>query len=214
MSADGSHILMAGHQSEYCTVFEYAIRFRLPLHPRLAGEPLRAGERRRHPGSDQRRAGLLRGNVTRRQQGVLHHDRPAVAGGRRHEQRYVPVRRERTNDAVSQEGSLGNTDECSADLDRKMRGGGPSLPNGSPGPKCFDTTARTPGLDDLLANQSGDIYFYSPEDLAAGRSGRRRSSGISTCIHDGHLHLVTTLRSGHPSRTRARSRGDGATPRS
>ena len=71
---------------------------------------------------------------------------------------------------VSQEGSLGSTDECSASWTEKC-GVEPITPERISGSEGYETTARTPGPDDQIAYQSGDVYFYSPEDLQPGEVG-------------------------------------------
>src|SRR5262249_12498554 len=108
---------------------------------------------------------------------------------------------------VSQNGSLGSTDECEPASWTEKCGVKPITPERILGSEGYETTARTPGIDDQIAYQSGDVYFYSPEDLVpeeAGVDGQRNLY----LYHDGHLRLVTTFEPGTEV-DRATISGDG-----
>ena len=96
---------------------------------------------------------------------------------------------------VSQNGSLGSTDECAPTVDRKSAAWKPITPEKIIGSEGYETTARTPGTDDQIAYESGDIYFYSPEDLVPGEVGGDGQRNLYL-YHDGHLQLVTTFEPG------------------
>jgi len=92
---------------------------------------------------------------------------------------------------VSQEGSLGNSDACSASWTPKC-GVQILTPEKQVGSLYYELVARVPGLDDELARDSGDIFFYSPEDLVAGEVGGDGQRNLYL-YHHGHLRLVTTF---------------------
>ena len=52
--------------------------------------------------------------------------------------------------------------------------------------------SSVPGLDDRIARESGDVYFYSPELLDAGSPGIRNQRNLYV-FHKGAVHLVATL---------------------
>ncbi|HEY7257266.1 MAG TPA: hypothetical protein VH476_11365 [Solirubrobacterales bacterium] len=96
---------------------------------------------------------------------------------------------------ISQNGSLGNSDECSATWTVKC-GVQPLNPMAAHSySEFFDQRANVPGLDDLIANESGDIYFYSPEDLVPGEIGGDGERNLYV-ERKGELKLVTTLEPG------------------
>jgi hypothetical protein len=95
---------------------------------------------------------------------------------------------------VSQEGTLGNDDECSATWTENC-GVKQITPQFMEEGKFFDRHARVPGMDDILAPNSGDIYFYSPEDLVEGEIGGNGQRNLYL-FRNGHLRLVTTFEPG------------------
>jgi hypothetical protein len=96
---------------------------------------------------------------------------------------------------ISQNGSLGNSDECNASWTEKC-GVQPLNPIAAHVySEFFDQRANVPGLDDLIANESGDIYFYSPEDLVPGEIGGDGERNLYV-EREGRLKLVTTLEPG------------------
>jgi hypothetical protein len=95
---------------------------------------------------------------------------------------------------ISQEGALGNTDACTATWTTKC-GVLPLTPIAMQFSEYFDLRAHVPGMDDVLANESGDIYFYSPEDLVAGKVGGDGERNLYL-YRDGQLHFVTTFQPG------------------
>ena len=95
---------------------------------------------------------------------------------------------------VSQEGDLGNSDSCSATWTTAC-GVQPLTPKAAQYSEIFDLVARVPGIDDVLANESGDIYFYSPEDLVKGEVGGDGERNLYL-FRNGKLHFVTTFEPG------------------
>jgi hypothetical protein len=95
---------------------------------------------------------------------------------------------------ISQEGALGNTDACTATWTQKC-GVQPLSPKAMQFSEFFDLRAFVPGIDDVLANESGDIYFYSPEDLVAGQVGADGERNLYL-YRDGQIHFVTTFQPG------------------
>src|SRR4029079_15410494 len=71
---------------------------------------------------------------------------------------------------VSRGPGLGNTDECSATWVEKC-GVQPLTPIFMNYSELFELKARFQGIDDVMAADSGDIYFYSPEDLVPNEVG-------------------------------------------
>jgi hypothetical protein len=95
---------------------------------------------------------------------------------------------------VSQEGSLGNDDECSATWTEKC-GVKMITPINFQAGRYFDRKAHVQGIDDVLAPGNGDIYFYSPEDLVEGQIGGNGQRNLYL-YRNGHLQLVTTFEPG------------------
>ncbi len=95
---------------------------------------------------------------------------------------------------ISQEGALGNSDSCSSTWTTKC-GVQALTPSAAQYSEFFDLVARMPGIDDVLANESGDIYFYSPEDLVPGEVGGDGERNLYL-YRDGRLHFVTTFEPG------------------
>ena len=96
---------------------------------------------------------------------------------------------------ISQNGSLGNSDECSASWTEKC-GVQPMNPIAAHSySEFFDQRANVPGLDDLVAGDSGDIYFYSPEDLVPEEIGGDGERNLYV-ERGGTLKLVATFQPG------------------
>ena len=95
---------------------------------------------------------------------------------------------------VSQEGTLGNDNDCNATWTEQC-GVKPLTPLLFQESEFFDRHARVPGIDDVVAPTSGDIYFYSPEDLVEGETGGNGQRNLYLFRH-GHLQLVTTFEPG------------------
>jgi hypothetical protein len=95
---------------------------------------------------------------------------------------------------VSREGNLGNTDKCSASWVEKC-GVEPLTPQFMNYSELFDLKARVQGIDDVMASESGDVYFYSPEDLVPGAVGGDGQRNLYL-FRNGQLHLVTTFEPG------------------
>jgi hypothetical protein len=95
---------------------------------------------------------------------------------------------------VSQEGTLGNNDECSATWTVKC-GVKMITPEHFEAGEYFDRKAHVQGIDDVLAPGNGDIYFYSPEDLVQGEIGGNGQRNLYL-YRNGHLQLVTTFEPG------------------
>jgi hypothetical protein len=92
---------------------------------------------------------------------------------------------------ISQNGTLGDDDECSATWTPAC-GVQPLTPLRSQWSEFFDKRALVPGADDVLANVSGDIYFYSPEDLVPGEIGGDGERNLYL-YRNGDLQYVTTF---------------------
>jgi guanyl-specific ribonuclease Sa len=95
---------------------------------------------------------------------------------------------------ISREGGLGNNDNCSATWVEKC-GVQPLTPQFMNYSELFEQKARVQGIDDVMANDSGDIYFYSPQDLVPGEVGGDGQRNLYL-YRNGHLHLVTTFEPG------------------
>jgi hypothetical protein len=93
---------------------------------------------------------------------------------------------------ISQEGSLGNRDDCNANWNGGQCNVTALTPERAVGSTEFDYVAHVPGVDDLLANQTGDVYFYSPEDLVEGQVGGENERNLYL-YRNGHLQLVSAL---------------------
>ncbi|HEX6228455.1 MAG TPA: hypothetical protein VFZ41_03220, partial [Solirubrobacterales bacterium] len=92
---------------------------------------------------------------------------------------------------ISQNGTLGDGDECSASWTAGC-GVQPLTPEKHQWSEYFDKRALVPGADDVLANVSGDIYFYSPEDLVPGEIGGDGERNLYL-FRNGELQYVTTF---------------------
>lgn len=97
---------------------------------------------------------------------------------------------------ISRNGELGNDDTCAATWVAKC-GVLPLTPLYSDYSEHFDYKTRVEGIDDVLARNSGDIYFYSPEDLVPGEVGGDGQRNLYL-YRNGHLKLVSTLEPGAP----------------
>jgi hypothetical protein len=193
VSSDGSHILMAATTSSSCTVFEYPFRC-----PYVLASPAILYER-------------VNDAVTRE----VTDGKLAYFVGMSHDGSKVdftttanlsPEDKDNSSDLyqfnadtdewtlVSQEGSLGSTDECSATWTEGC-GVQDITPERVLGSQGYETTARTPGPDDQIAYQNGDVYFYSPEDLQPGEVGENGQRNLYV-YHKGKVHFVSTLEPG------------------
>jgi hypothetical protein len=92
---------------------------------------------------------------------------------------------------ISQNGALGTGDECSSSWTQQC-GVQPLSPEKYQWSEYWDKRALVPGSDDVLANLSGDIYFYSPEDLVPGEIGGDGERNLYL-FKDGEITYVTTL---------------------
>jgi hypothetical protein len=82
---------------------------------------------------------------------------------------------------LSQGNGNGNTDECAALWDTAC--------------DVKPLTTQRPDLDDKIASKSGDIYFYSPEQLDPANPGVKNERNLYV-FRDGAVHYVTTLDTG------------------
>jgi hypothetical protein len=98
-------------------------------------------------------------------------------------------------DLISREGSLGNDDGCSASWVAKC-GVAPLTPHEADFSEHMRFKTRTEGIDDVLAKNSGDIYFYSPEDLIPNEVGGDGQRNLYVYRH-GQLKLVATFEPEH-----------------
>jgi hypothetical protein len=92
---------------------------------------------------------------------------------------------------VSQNGTLGSSDDCSASWTSKC-GVQPLSPQKGQWSEYFDRRAMVTGADDVLAKTSGDIYFYSPEDLVPGKIGGDGERNLYL-YRRGQIQYVTTF---------------------
>jgi hypothetical protein len=95
---------------------------------------------------------------------------------------------------ISRNGALGNGDNCSATWVAKC-GVLPLTPLYSDPSEHFDYKTRVEGIDDVLARNTGDVYFYSPEDLVPGEVGGDGQRNLYL-FRNGHLKLVATFEPG------------------
>ena len=79
---------------------------------------------------------------------------------------------------LSQGNGNGDTDECAASWDS--------------GCDIRQVTTQRPDLDDTIASRSGDIYFYSPEQLDAQNPGVKNERNLYV-YREGAVHYVTTF---------------------
>ena len=208
VSSDGSHILMAATTSAHCTVYEYGeYGFRCPY---ILASPAILYERVNDSVTREVTKGELAYFVG------MSHDGSKVDFTTTAQ--LMPEDEDTSSDMyqydadtdqwtlVSQEGSLGSTDECSATWTEKcgVKAITPERVSGSEG---YETTARTPGPDDQIAYQNGDVYFYSPEDLQPGEAGADGQRNVYL-YHEGHVRFVATLEPG-TELTRTTISGDG-----
>ncbi len=91
---------------------------------------------------------------------------------------------------ISQGNGDGNTDECNASWTTgcSVKPLSPEFahPNGN------QTISAPSAMDDLIAENSGDIYFYSPELLDPTKPGIKNERNLYV-YHDGAVHLVATF---------------------
>jgi hypothetical protein len=94
---------------------------------------------------------------------------------------------------LSQGNGNGNTDSCNATWGVEGCGVLPLTPEQAH-PRVGLATS-VPGLDDLYAEESGDIYFYSPEQLDPQRPGIKNQKNLYL-YRNGAVKLVATLEPG------------------
>jgi hypothetical protein len=209
VSSDGSHILMAATTSESCTVFEYGkYGFRCPY---ILASPAILYERVNDSITREVTKGHLAYFVG------MSHDGSKVDFTTT--AKLVPEDEDNSSDMyqynadtdewtlVSQVGSLGSTDNCSAGWTAGC-GVQAITPEKISGSEGYETTARTPGPDDQIAYQSGDVYFYAPEDLQAGEVGADGQRNLYL-YHKGTVRFVATFEPGTEIE-RATISGDGS----
>lgn len=196
VSSDGSHILMAATTSEHCSVFVYGkYGFRCPY---ILASPAILYERVNDAVTREVTKGELAYFVGMSKDGSKV-DFTTTA-------QLVPEDQDTSSDMyqynadtnqwtlISQEGSLGSTDNCTATWTEKC-GVQAITPERILGSEGYETTARTPGVDDQIAYANGDVYFYSPEDLQPGEVGGDGQRNLYL-YHNGHVQLVTTFEPG------------------
>jgi hypothetical protein len=103
---------------------------------------------------------------------------------------------------VSVGNGAGNEDDCAAswiggcDIEipqtERRWGGESELPFGNSGVPFF----QAQGLDDLIAEQSGDVYFYSPEILDGSKFGIPNQRNLYVARANGDVQLVEALDAG------------------
>ncbi len=94
---------------------------------------------------------------------------------------------------LSQGNGQGNSDECSDTWGPSGCGVEflrPELPHPDRG-----IMVTAPGMDDLFAEDSGDIYFYSPENLDGTHPGVKNERNLYV-YRNGEVHLVATMDQG------------------
>jgi len=94
---------------------------------------------------------------------------------------------------VSQGAGQGNSDNCNTDWGVTGCGVKPLEPEYAHLNKNQATSA--PGMDDLFAETSGDVYFYSPEVLDGSRPGIKNQRNLYV-YREGVVHLVATFEEG------------------
>jgi hypothetical protein len=209
VSSDGSHILMAATTSESCTVFEYGkYGFRCPY---ILAQPAIFYER-------------VNDSVTREvSKGQLAYFVGMTKDGSKVDftttAKLVPEDEDNSSDMyqynadtdewtlVSQVGSLGSTDSCTATWTAGC-GVQAITPERISGSEGYETTARTPGPDDQIAYGDGDVYFYAPEDLQPGEVGADGQRNLYL-YREGTVRFVATLEPG-TTIERATISGDGS----
>jgi hypothetical protein len=195
-SQDGSMVLMAGTTNPYCNVHEFPWTC-----PHVTSYPARlymrnVPEERTYEVSREKEVnfvGMTRdgGKVffTTTEQMI-----PGTGPGEDNDESrdlYVWEAKDDSLHLISREGGLGNDDGCSASWVAKC-GVEPLTPLESDFSEHSELKTRTEGIDDVLAKDSGDIYFYSPEDLVPGEVGGDGQRNLYL-YRDGHLHFVATL---------------------
>ena len=93
---------------------------------------------------------------------------------------------------ISQGNGNGDTDACSASWIAAC-GIQPLTPERAH--PNHNTMSSVPGMDDLLAEESGDVYFYSPEQLDAAHPGVPGQRNLYLYRH-GAVQLVATFEAG------------------
>ncbi|HEY5976912.1 MAG TPA: fibronectin type III domain-containing protein [Solirubrobacterales bacterium] len=95
------------------------------------------------------------------------------------------------NTRISMGNGVGNTDDCSATWEPSGCGARFLTPERAH-PNNNEARGVTPAQDDLFAENSGDVYFYSSEILDASRPGIPGQKNLYL-YRDGEIQLVTTL---------------------
>ena len=106
---------------------------------------------------------------------------------------------------LSQGNGQGNSDECSDSWGPSGCGVAPLTPEQAHANENLAVSA--PGMDDLFGEDSGDIYFYSPENLDPGHPGVKNERNLYRVPkwgaasgrhprpgHPGHAHADLTGR--------------------
>jgi hypothetical protein len=93
---------------------------------------------------------------------------------------------------ISQGNGRGDTDLCSPSWGSQCNVLGLSTEDAHPW-----NIASIPGIDDSIASQSGDVYFYSPELLDPESPGVQNARNLYV-YRNGAVHLVATLDAGAP----------------
>jgi guanyl-specific ribonuclease Sa len=193
VSRDGSHILMAATTHEKCSpdVFpfkcEYALKAPALLYMSIndiAVKDVSRGKLARFVGMTKNGSKVLFTTT----EPLLPQDHDTSAD------MYMWSEEGNSLQLISQQGNLGNSDNCSATWIEKC-GVEAMYPSRVVGSEAFDDAARVPGLDDQIAYENGDVYFYSPEDLVPGEVGADGQRNLYL-FHEGHLQLVTTFEPG------------------
>lgn len=91
---------------------------------------------------------------------------------------------------ISQGNGQGNTDECSPDWTSQCDVTPLVTERGNP-----HSMLSAPGLDNYIAEESGDVYFYSPELLDPDNPGLANARNLYV-YRDGAVHLVATFDEG------------------
>jgi hypothetical protein len=93
---------------------------------------------------------------------------------------------------ISKGNGQGDSDTCSANWETSGCGARPlSTERMHPTPSLVSV----PGMDDVYAETSGDVYFYSPEVLDGENPGIKNERNLYV-YHDGSVQLVATLDAG------------------
>jgi hypothetical protein len=194
VSTDGSHVLMAGTSSPYCNINEYPFHC-ADVFDSPARLYMRVGNAVTYDVSRGTEVRFI--DMTRDGSKVFFTTPEALLPSEDTDTSSDLYEWDEEGDEltlISQQGTLGNSDECTSTWTTKC-GVEPLSPIAANYSEIFDMRSRVPGLDDLLANESGDIYFYSPEDLVPGEIGGDGQRNLYS-YRNGELHLVATFEPG------------------